>query len=242
MSDKGVTCQRCGGSTPLPEDLRVPTFACRACGVELSTAAYAGNTQVSADAFLGHLGGLLGTDPSTAARRAHEGPRFQGGSKATREAPCRHCGATLTLSMDLEVRTTTCAGCGRAQSIDDYIPNEERFALDMARQVAGNEALKALLAAGVPCGKCGGQNPVPDDGRVQVVCQFCGTTILLSDHVDASAIARRRLKHGVFAMKDEVLREHAVRQRRLGWVVGGVVAFIVLLIAAIEIIASRATH
>jgi hypothetical protein len=207
--------------------------------VQLSTAAYAGNTQVSADAFLGHLGHVLGSDPRTAAVRAHEGPRFQGGSTATRDAPCRHCQATLTLSMDLEVRTTTCGGCGRVQSIDDYIPNEERFALDMARQVAGNDALKVILAAGVPCGKCGGQNPVPDDGRVQVVCQFCGTTILLSDHVDATAIARRRLKHGVLGMKETVLREHAARQRRLRWVVGGVVAFIVLLIAVIEVVGSR---
>ena len=28
---------------------------------------------------------------------------------------------------------TTCGGCGRVQSIDDYIPNQERFELDMAR-------------------------------------------------------------------------------------------------------------
>ena len=237
--DRGVTCQRCGGSTPLPDDLRVPTFPCRACGVPLSTAEYAGKTQVSADALLGHLGQIMGSDPLTAAARAHEGPRFLGGSAATRAAPCRHCQAPLTLSLDVEVRTTTCGGCGRVQSIDDYIPNQERFELDMARQIAGNEALTALIASGAPCGKCGARTAVPDDGSVQVACQFCGATVLLSDHVDASAIARRRLKHGVFAMQHAALADHSARQRKIPVIVGAAVLFVVLVLGVIQVVVGR---
>ena len=75
----------------------------------------------------------------------------------------------------------------------------------MARQVAGNEAWRRLLADGVACGRCGGVNAVPDDGSVQLACSFCGAAVLLSDHVDAGAVARHRLKHGVFAMRDEAL-------------------------------------
>lgn len=40
--EHGVTCSRCGASTPLPDDLRTPTFSCAFCHGELQAAAYAG--------------------------------------------------------------------------------------------------------------------------------------------------------------------------------------------------------
>lgn len=211
---RGVTCSRCGASTPLPDDLTVPSFACAFCHAVLETAAYAGQAAVSADALLGYVGAAL----ESGVGAPESAPRFEGGSTSPRAASCRHCAAPVEVPLDVSVRELSCAGCGRRQPVSDYVSDEERFALDMQRQVAGNEALVRLRAEGVPCGKCGAKSAVPDDGSVQLVCPYCGATILLSDHVDASAVARARLKHGVYA----------VRSRRVNIVVGLIVVGLVV--------------
>lgn len=118
--------------------------------------------------------------------------------------------------------------------------DEERFRLDMERQVAGNEALRRLVAEGVTCRGCGGHNTVPDDDSVQLSCSFCGATLLLADYVDASAVARRRLKHGVFAVRDQLLAAEEARQRRVRWIVLAVVAVVVVVLGAGFAVASLA--
>ena len=86
--------------------------------------------------------------------------------------PCKRCGASVGVPLDLTVNQLTCGGCGTAQPVNAYISDGERFAMDMQRQVAGNDALKALKASGVPCTKCGGLNPFPPDGQIQTVCKL----------------------------------------------------------------------
>ncbi|MBX3189663.1 MAG: hypothetical protein KF819_21745 [Labilithrix sp.] len=229
---RGVSCHRCGASTPMPDDLRVPVFACAFCRAELATASYAGAAAVSADALIGHLGQAMdGTVP--VAQAAVTAPRFEGGSTDARAANCQHCAAPIAVPLDLQVRELTCTGCGRVQAVNRYVSDDERFALDMQRQVAGNEAFKRLCADGVPCSRCGAKNAVPEDGSVQLPCTFCKATILLSDHVDASAIARARLKHGVFALRDAAIQQQTSRDRRtttiiVGCVVGGIVVSLIL--------------
>jgi hypothetical protein len=235
---QGVTCHQCGGSTPLPDDLRIPVFTCNFCRAELRTASYAGAAAVSADALLGHVRAVIGgATPVTSA--AATAPRFQGGSPLTRAAECHHCRAPVDVPLDLRARELTCTRCGRTQPVNQYISDEERFALDMQRQVAGNEAFARLRAEGVPCGKCGAQNSVPDDGSIQLTCKFCRATILLSDYVDASAIARARLKHGVFAIRDEARRKQAERDKVVKKVVVIGVVFLFAISILVGILTSR---
>ena len=233
---RGIRCPQCGASTPLPDDLRVPTFACAFCQKALVTADFAGVSAVSADALLGHMESAF-ADPATAMDRIHEAPRFVGGSTQSRAMACLRCSAPVEVPLDLEVRELRCAGCGQTQAIHAYIPDDERFRLDMERQVAGNDALKRIQAEGVPCGRCGGQNRVPDDGSVQFVCAFCGAAILLSDHVDATAVARQRMKHGVYGMRDELRRQQAERDAKVKWIVAAVVVAVTVAVAAINLLA-----
>ncbi|MCA9490085.1 MAG: hypothetical protein KC621_09180 [Myxococcales bacterium] len=104
----------------------------------------------------------------------------------------------------------------------------ERLQLDLARQVAENDALKQLVADGLDCPSCGAHNDVADDHRVQLTCTHCGATVRLSDHVAAGAVARRRLAHGVFAMRDELVAKQEAAKRRERTIVfvlvGGMVA------------------
>lgn len=213
-----ITCPACGGSTPLPLDLTTPEFQCSYCSARLSTRAYAGQAAVSADTLLGHMRAVVAnpTDPNSA---IHNAPRFEGGDRNSRPAQCRHCGGAVQVPLALHVHTLSCTSCGKVQRVADYISDRERFELDMKRQVAGNEAFARLRAEGVPCTSCGGQNAVPDDGSVQIRCLFCGAAILLSAYVDDTAVARQRLKHGVFQMRDQLLREQEQKQRHLRRVV-----------------------
>ncbi|MBX3275348.1 MAG: hypothetical protein KF729_34095 [Sandaracinaceae bacterium] len=239
-SDRGVTCSACGATTPLPDDLLVPTFACAFCHGTLSTAAHAGEAAVSADALVGHIE-RLAADPKAAMANLDESvrsaPRFEGGSREHREGTCVHCRAPVAVPLDLAVRELTCGACGRAQFVREHISDEERFRLDMARQVAGNEAYERLLAEGLACPKCGGHNPVPDDGSVQLICKFCRAAILLSDHVDESAIARHRLKHGVYAVRDELMRQQQGRQRTIGIAVAVIVVVVLGALIAANLLA-----
>jgi ribosomal protein S27E len=207
--DRGVTCTSCGASTPLPANLLVPTFTCGFCKAELQTAAYAGQQVVSADALMAHIRAQV-ESPSTAAGQA---PRFDGQSDQTRPSACVRCRAPVAVPLDLTVRRLRCGSCGHDQAVNEHLSDGDRFRMDMARQIAGNQALKALKAEGVPCPKCGGKNHVPDDGSVQVPCRFCGAVILLADHVDATAVARARLKQGVYGLREDMLRAKQKQDR-----------------------------
>ena len=65
---KGVTCPSCGGSTPLPDDLRVATFDCTFCRTTLRTADFAGEGGVSAEGIARHLEGQLSTFDASKAK------------------------------------------------------------------------------------------------------------------------------------------------------------------------------
>jgi hypothetical protein len=209
--DRGVTCKACGGSTPLPDDLTVATFPCQFCRAVLETHAHAGEQAVTADQLASHLRGLA-ANAEQAVRGEHDrgaAPAFADHNAATRAGSCTACGAPVAVPLDLRVHQFSCAACGRAHRVADYVSDQERFELDQARQVAGNEALRALRETGVACTKCGGKNDVPADGSVQLGCRFCGATILLSDHVDAGAVARARLKEAAFEIRDDLMFKEA---------------------------------
>lgn len=233
MAERGVTCHQCGASTALPEDLRAKTFGCAYCGAEIETASVVGREAVSADALLDHVARVAAAPVANLRENVLAAPRFEGGSAGTQAAQCKRCHAAVAVPLDVTVHTFACGACGSAERVVDYVSDKERLDLDMARQIAGNEAFKRLKAEGVPCVRCAGVNAVPDDGSVQLVCRFCNATILLTDHVDASAIARARLKHGVFALRDEALRAQEAGQRRVRWLaitVSVLVAAVVLLV------------
>lgn len=232
-SDRGVTCPHCGASTPLPDDLRTPTFPCAFCKTVLETARFAGQAAVSADAVVGYMSEAIASKRMPDADSIASAPRFEEENQASRPAACLACGAQVQVPLNLRVHHLTCGACGRTQPVNGYISDQERFELDMARQVAGNEALKRLQAEGLSCTKCGGKNPIPADGSVQLPCKFCGATILLSDHVDEGAVARQRLKHGVFAMKDELMRQQEARDRRVRY--GVIALFVVLGLVAVAV-------
>ncbi len=224
---RGVTCYRCGASATLPEDLRTPTFACGYCASVLETARYAGGMAVSADALAAHVRSGLA---SAAAGRpldvhAHvaSAPKLEHGSAGHRTMPCRVCGAPLDAPLDVTVHRVTCRGCNHEQRIADYVSDAERLEIDMQRQVAGNEALKRLAAEGAPCGRCGARTPVSERGVVQIACAHCGATILLQDHVDASAVARQRLAPQVLADVAAARAVHEQRARKRDLVIVAVV-------------------
>jgi hypothetical protein len=235
MAERGVTCHRCGASTALPEDLRVRTFGCTFCGAEIETASVVGREAVSADALLDHIARNVASrgDLGEMARSA---PRFEGGSAGTRAARCMRCDAPVEVPLDVTVHHFVCGGCGSNEPVVAYVSDKERLEIDMARQIAGNEAFKRLKAEGVPCVRCAGKNAVPDDGSVQLVCRFCNATILLTDHVDPSAIARSRLKHGAYAMRDQARAANEASQRRARMISIGIVVAIVVLIAVVNLV------
>ena len=230
-SNRGVTCPECGGSTPLPDDLTAPSFACVFCHATLETAAFAGEAAVSADALMEHVRGIAANPEGWQARIA-EAPRFHGGSKESRPSRCLHCGADVAVPLKLEVHVLTCQSCGKEQPVDRHISDRERLEIDMARQVAGNEAYKRLLAEGLACPKCGAHNVGFGEGVVQIVCTYCSAAILLSDFVDETAIARHRLKQGMYATRDALRRAEEERLRTTRIVVA-VVVVVGLVVAAV---------
>jgi len=232
--DRGVTCSSCGASTPLPDDLRTLTFACAFCRATLETARYAGQQAVTADVLRAHLESVV-ANPQQAMQDMKDGvraPVFEDENREVRDAACLSCGAPVKVPMALRVRDVTCGACGRTHSVDQYVPHDVRFKADMDRQVRDNEAFERLAETGVACTKCGGNNTVPTDGTVQIVCRFCSQTILLSDHVDAGAIARARLKNAVFGMRDELQAQQVESQRN--WRIG-VTLFVVLALGTLAI-------
>jgi hypothetical protein len=219
----------------LPDDLRAPTFQCAYCKATIQTASVASAEVVSADALLGHMADAIANPSEDIAASVARAPKVVHGTAGFRDAQCKGCGAPVQVPLDVTVHRFECGGCKRTQFVDQYISDKERLDIDMARQVAGNQAFARLKAEGVPCGKCAGVNHVPDDGSVQVVCRFCSATILLTDHVDASAISRARLKQGVMEMRDEALRAQAEEQRN-----ARVIAAVVFVVVALAIVATQA--
>jgi hypothetical protein len=188
--EPGLTCPRCGARTPLPADLRTPTFPCSRCGGLFETASQAGSTAVSLDAVSAHVHGLVsGAEPLGPMPAVH----MQ--SAATVPRPCRLCGATLHLSTSIGVKTVDCPNCKVTQPVSAYASGMERFAMDMTQQMVENSALQRVRAEGIPCPGCGARIVVPDDGSLQVVCTFCRTPALLADFAPPGAVARARFKH-----------------------------------------------
>jgi len=237
IPSRGVSCPACGASTPLPADLRTPTFVCLFCKASLETARFAGAAAVSADALAGYIrGAASGERPVEQVVR--EAPRFEGESTATRASHCTRCKAPVLVPMALTVRSLTCAACGAAQPVSAHVSDQERLAADMARQMEGNAALKRARQEGLSCKGCGGHNPVPPEASLQFPCRFCGVVVLLTDHVDASAVARHRLAGDVFAFRDELVREAAARDRKLRNVILAVVGVVVLAVGVAALVSA----
>jgi hypothetical protein len=108
------------------------------------------------------------------------------------------------------------------RAVTRYLSDMQRVALDAQRQIAGNQALARLRAEGVPCGQCGARNPVTEDAAVQIICQYCRAPILLSDHVDTSAVARSRLRLGVDRLRASMAEDER-KQKRINLIIAVVV-------------------
>jgi DNA-directed RNA polymerase subunit RPC12/RpoP len=192
----------------MPDDLLVPTFQCAYCHEQLSTAAYAGRDVVSAEEMRVHLAGLM-TNP----RAAGPAPRVAFTNTRTHPATCVHCHAALLVPLDMRAKTVECPGCRRVEPVTRYVSDAQRMMLDMQRQIAANQELARLRTDGVPCSRCGAKNPVTEEAAVQIICRFCGAPVLLSDHVDTSAVARSRMKLGLNQMRERMADDER-KQRR----------------------------
>jgi hypothetical protein len=220
---RGVECKACGASTPLPDDLRVPTFQCAFCNAQLQTVAYVGETAQAADEMRAFFQRAVQTPNDLGV--APKLPTANRG--ASRPSRCRKCGGAIDVSLDMRVHQVTCGACGHADAVNAHISDGERLQLDMARQISGNDALKRLRVEGVACGRCGGKNPVLDDGAVQIICSQCAQPILLADHVDPDALARSRLKHAALELRAGIKAKQKNESRTVGIVLGivfGVIA------------------
>ncbi|MEI8258477.1 MAG: hypothetical protein WCJ30_22615 [Deltaproteobacteria bacterium] len=162
-------------------------------------------------------------------------------TKGTRAEKCRSCGADVSVPLDLSAHTFVCPGCGKTERVNAYISDTERLGLDQARQIAGSQARAELHADGVPCGKCGAHNVVPDDGSAEVVCHSCGATVLLSDHGDAAAVARARLKRGVIEMRAAIKLVQVEREKSVRTLLFLVVVIVVGVFVALGI-TTRGAH
>jgi hypothetical protein len=54
--------------------------------------------------------------------------------------------------------------------------------------------------------------------------------------VDATAVARQRMKHGVFGMRDELMRQQVERDNKVRRVVAVVVVLVLAVVLAINLI------
>jgi predicted RNA-binding Zn-ribbon protein involved in translation (DUF1610 family) len=230
---RGVSCSKCGASTPLPEDLRTSTFKCAYCGETLVTAAYAGASAVSADAMRGYLLDVVKEGRAPETPGAH--PRFEQHNTETRRATCKHCGGAIEVPLDLHAKSFECPTCKRTESVRTYVPDAERLMGEIAHVMKDNQALAKLRAEGAACPKCGGTNAVPDDGSVQFVCKFCGGAILLSELVSADAVARARLKHGLADVRAAAALAGKKRDRLILTVVGVSLLFALALVLVLKL-------
>jgi len=185
---KPITCHRCGASTPLPDDLRVARFACRYCGTQLETERYAGPEAVAVDRLGAHMDAVYaGESPGGPF------PIVDLGVEDFRDMACKRCGQPVRVPLSVDRYELRCESCGTSQYIHDYVSSEERWEIEEARNAEGRARLQALRTHGVECPSCGGRNELADDvGVVDFPCTFCGSAILLTDHLPAAFIARIR--------------------------------------------------
>jgi hypothetical protein len=113
---------------------------------------------------------------------------------------------------------------GQLRSLDAHVSKQDRFVMDVGRQLAGNQALAQLRADGVQCPQCGARNVVPVDGSVQVTCTHCRSAIVLSSFVDADAIARSRLEHALHARREQAVAAGKTRDRTILLITVGALA------------------
>ncbi len=225
----GVKCSQCGASTPLPRDLRIPTFECQYCHAQLVTANYAGEGAVRVDEMGAYLGAALdaGTTDGLVA------PKLVHGTAGFRPLPCFACKAEVQVPLAITINTVACPSCGREAGVSRYISDAERLEIDMARQIAGNEELKRLQVEGLRCRRCNAHNTVAEPIEVQQLCTSCGGVILLSDHVPPDAVDRARLKASVYGIRDRALAINAEHGRKAGIVIAVVLVVVVGAVAAI---------
>jgi hypothetical protein len=210
----------------LPADLRTPRFRCDYCHTELETVAYAGLGAVRAEDMRAVLDGIARGQVPTATPQ----PLVHGGD-ATRPLPCVHCKQMLAVPLDVTISQISCSACGRVEPVDRYISDAERLELDQQRQIAGNEALAALVRSGIACDRCGAPTQVPEPVPVQLTCGACQHVILLSGHVAADAVDRARLKASVNALRDAMQAKANAKNRTNTYIViGFIVVFAVFAI------------
>ncbi len=219
-----MVCSQCGASTPLPADLRAPTFHCAYCNAELSTAAYAGVGAVRVD----EMGAFFNAVVETGTAEGHVAPKLVHGTAGMRRMPCFACKTEIDIPLDVTISKVTCTSCGRDAAVSRYISDAERLQIDMARQVAGNTELERLLAEGVNCRRCNAHNTVREPVPVQLECASCRGVILLSDYIASDAVDRARLKASAYAMRDNLIAKHKASGNRNAIVI---VAIIVVVIA-----------
>ena len=225
----GVQCSQCGASTPLPGDLRIPTFECQYCHARLETARYAGEGAVRVD----EMGAFLDAALDAGTADGLVAPKLVHGTAGFRPLPCFACNAEVQVPLAITINKVTCPSCGREAQVSRYISDAERLAIDMARQIAGNEELQRLQAEGLRCRKCNAHNAVAEPIEVQQLCTSCGGVILLSDHVPPDAVDRARLKASVYGIRDRALAMNTQHSRKVGIVIAIVLIIVVGAVAAI---------
>lgn len=227
----GVTCSHCGASTPLPSDLRIPTFSCAYCHGELETAKFAGEGAVR----VAEMGAFMDAALSAGTTDGLVAPKLLHGTAGFRTMPCSTCQAPLEVPLDITVNKVTCGGCNRTFPVASYIGDAERLTIDMARQVAGNEELKRLVAEGLRCRKCNAHNAVTEPIEVQQTCTSCGGVILLSDFVPSDAVDRARLKAAAFGIRDRAMAMNAAHGRRNALIIAGLLGVVIAIAVGVSL-------
>lgn len=227
----GVKCSTCGASTPLPSDLRIPTFECAYCHAQLETAAYAGVGAVRVDEMGAYMNAVLDSGTTD----GHVAPKLVHGTAGFRAMPCFACKAEVQVPLDVTITKVTCA-CGREAPVNRYISDVERLQIDMARQIAGNEELARLKVDGLRCRKCNAHNPVADPIEVQQICSSCRGVILLSDYVPPDAIDRQRLKASVDGIGGRGMAMQAASKRNQVFLIVGLFLAVGAIVAIVRLL------
>jgi transcription elongation factor Elf1 len=163
-------------------------------------------------------------------------PKLEHGDAGTRDAECVHCGAGISVPLTITIPTVSCASCGKTEPVSRYVSDGERFQLDMARQLAGNQQLRELLHTGLTCPRCGAHNALSEPVPVQIACSSCRHTILLSDFAPADAVDRARLKQTALEFKQGLLAKQEANARRGRYIAFAIVAGLVIAILTAAIL------
>ena len=167
-------------------------------------------------------------------RRPANAPRFRGGRRVARGG-VPAVPRPLAIPLDLSVRELTCGGWAPSTR-ERAASRRERFALDMQRQSAGNEALARVRAEGVICGRCGASNAVPGRRGGAVPCASCKAPIL-SQTTSTPARSLGRAWRTACAGCAEALLRHAARNRLVLKIALGAVVVVALALALVRLLA-----